>query len=670
MLRFAIPHGRRGPARAVGAVLAVLLGVGAAGAASIGASYADASPVSVTITAPQLAGGVLTGELTLRSSGVPVAADAGSLHATIDGKAYAVTTTMVDRPKRATMLVVDTSGSMGPRGMATVRQAVKAFLAEAPKDVAVGLISFAGTAGVDVPPTANRSQVQAAVDGLVAQGETTLYDAMSLAGPAMAAYQDRSLVLLSDGGDTRSKATRASATASLQKYGVRAEIIGFNTADSDNAVLAGFAKAGGGTLAPASNAAAVKAAFEDAARTLDAQTTFTINISTLAHGSQKVLLSGTASGVPFTGTTPVDFGAAPVATTTAPPTTTPAAIAIGTATPAKLIAPQGMPASLIAAIATVVLGLLVLVGALFAPAFRSGRSQRVDSIERYVTPGVAMTTDAKTMTATSLASSLISVGERVMEGRESTSKTMSLINRADLPLRAGEWWVLRLVALVIGIAGALLLFRGGTLMTIFALVAGTLFGWFAPAFVLRFLAKRRAKKFETQLPDVLTLVASSLSTGFSLLQALDAVSKDAAEPSAKEFSRALAETRIGADVGDALEHMAARMQSDNMKWTSMAIRIQREVGGNLAETLRTTAKTLREREELARHVRALSAEGRLSAYILIALPVGIFFYTMLTNHDYVALLWTRPLGIAMLAGGIIQLGIGWAWMRKTVDVKV
>jgi tight adherence protein B len=652
-------------------VLGVLLGVAAAGTASIGASYADASPVNVTITSPQLAGGVLTGELTLRSGGVPVAADAGSLHATIDGKAYAVTTTTADRPKRATMLVVDTSGSMGPQGMATVRQAVKAFLAEAPKDVAVGLISFAGTAGVDVPPTTNRSQVQAAVNGLVAQGETTLYDAMSLAGPAMAAYQDRSLVLLSDGGDTRSKATRAGATTSLQKYGVRAEIIGFNTADSDNTVLAGFAKAGGGTLAPASNATAVKAAFEDAARTLDTQTTFTINTGAVAHGNQKVLLSGTAGGVPFIGTTTVDFGAAPVVPSTVAPTTpAPPPVAVGKGPSATLVAPQGMPASLIAAMATVVLGLLVLVGALFAPAFRSGRSQRVDSIERYVTPGVAMTTDARAMTATSLASSLISVGDRVMEGRESTSKTMSLIDRADLPLRAGEWWVLRLVALVIGIAGGLVLLRGGILVTIFALLVGSAFGWFAPAFVLRFLAKRRSKKFETQLPDVLTLVASSLSTGFSLLQALDAVSKDAAEPSAKEFSRALAETRIGADVGEALEHMAARMQSDNMKWTSMAIRIQREVGGNLAETLRTTAKTLREREELARHVRALSAEGRLSAYILMALPIGIFFYSMMTNRDYVSLLWTRALGMAMLGGGIISLGIGWAWMRKVVDVKV
>jgi tight adherence protein B len=257
-----------------------------------------------------------------------------------------------------------------------------------------------------------------------------------------------------------------------------------------------------------------------------------------------------------------------------------------------------------------------------------------------------------------------------MEGRESTSKTMALIERADLPLRAGEWWVLRLVSAVIGVALAVMFLGGGMLTTGLSGVAGAVVGYFLPAWVLRFLARRRCKKFEAQLPDVLMLVASSLSTGFSLLQALDAVAKDAAQPAAKEFSRALAETRIGADISDSLERMAERMDSVNMKWATMAIEIQRTVGGNLAETLRTTAKTLREREALYRHVRALSAEGKLSAYILVALPIGIFLFTMQTNREYVQLLWTHPLGLAMLGGGVISLGIGIFWMRKVVDVKV
>ena len=93
-----------------------------------------------------------------------------------------------------------------------------------------------------------------------------------------------------------------------------------------------------------------------------------------------------------------------------------------------------------------------------------------------------------------------------------------------------------------------------------------------------------------------------------------------------------------------------------MRWTTMAIRIQRQVGGNLAETLRTTATTLRERESLQRQVSALSAEGRLSAYILIALPVGVFFFMLKANREYVSLLWTDPIGWLMSAGGLVAHG--------------
>ena len=188
---------------------------------------------------------------------------------------------------------------------------------------------------------------------------------------------------------------------------------------------------------------------------------------------------------------------------------------------------------------------------------------------------------------------------------------------------------------------------------------------------LRYLANRRAKKFEAVLPDVMMLVATSLSSGFSLLQALDSVARDAAEPAAKEFSRALAESRIGSDISDALEHVAVRMESENMRWAVMAIRIQREVGGNLADTLRTTAATLREREMLKRHVRALSAEGRLSAYILIALPdrrPGCSRCGATTTTS--ASCGRRCRGIIMCVMGILAMLFGIWWMRKTVTIEV
>jgi tight adherence protein B len=545
-------------------------------------------------------------------------------------------------------------------------------LADAPKDVAIGLVSFAGTAGVDVRPTMDRKRIQAAVNALKSRGETSLYDAIALSAPALATYDDRSLVLLSDGGDTVSrKATRAQATSLLTKYGVRAEVVAFKTAESDTSVLKGFAQAGGGSVAAAGNPQSVRAAFEAAARVLDSQVAFTIQPEDGLSASQRVSISGTAGKRPFTAQTTFDFG-----TVKAHPTPTPnepdVIVADGAAAPAiaKIKGPVGMSLMVLISAAAIFLGLLVVGIAIIGPRLRSDRSKRVDTIERYVNPTTSVQMSPSTVTPHAISANLVNIGERVMAGRESTTKTMALIERADLPLRAGEWWVLRVVAVFVGVAATMLLLDGGTLMKLFAAALGLGLGLAMPAFVLRFLAKRRTKKFETQLPDVLTLVASSLSTGFSLLQALDAVAKDAAEPAAKEFSRALAETRIGADVGEALERMAERTGSVNMRWTTMAIKIQREVGGNLAETLRTTAKTLREREELRRHVRALSAEGRLSAYILIALPIGIFLYTMKTNREYVELLWTRPLGLAMVAAGLVSLGIGVFWMRKVVDVQV
>lgn len=631
------------------------------------------APTPATLSSVHVVDHTVEGTVTVRAAADSAKIDSGSLRATVGGKSCPVTVKPQKDVTRATMLVVDTSGSMGAAGMSTVRTATASFLQEAPADVRVGLISFAGTAGVDVTPTLDRNRIQKAVNTLVSRGETTLYDAVALATTALAQYEDRSIILLSDGGDTASaKATKQSATAALKTLRVRAEVIGFKTAESDNKTLAGFAAAGGGSVAAAGDSNAVRSAFEAAARALDDQVAFTIDTPADVRSAQALVLTGTSNGRPFRVQASVDFGAGAVPSTPAPsPSATPTpddqASAPAGATPER----GGLPTQLLVALGLTFFGLLALGIALVAPMFRSSRSKRVETIEQYVNGAAsAVTAKASSASPAAISSGLVNIGDRVMEGRESTSKTMALITRADLALRPGEWWVLRLVSIVVGIAVAMLFFRGGVGMTIFALLAGAVLGLVLPSVALRFLARRRGKKFEAQLPEVLTLVASSLSTGFSLLQALDAVAKDAAEPSAKEFSRALAETRIGADVGEALEHMADRMDSVNMRWTAMAIRIQREVGGNLAETLRTTAKTLREREELKRHVRALSAEGRLSAYILIALPIGIFLYTMQTNREYIELLWQRQLGWAMLAGGIVSLVIGVFWMRKVVDVKV
>jgi tight adherence protein B len=342
--------------------------------------------------------------------------------------------------------------------------------------------------------------------------------------------------------------------------------------------------------------------------------------------------------------------------------------ALTAASPGMSKGPLGMGWLLWVSLLAIFLGLVGMVIGMSLPKYVSHRQRQVQSIEGYIPVGDIDLDERSAVTA--ISASLINLGDKVMDGRTSTPKTEQRLERADLPLRAGEWAVLRAISVVVGVAGGMILLRGGTLSNVAGAFLGGLLGFLLPAFFLKFVASRRAKKFENQLPDVLTLVASSLQTGFSLLQALDGVAKDADEPSAKEFSRALAETRIGADLNDSLEHLADRMDSKNLRWTGMAIDIQRQVGGNLAETLRNTAATLRDRQALGRHVKALSAEGRMSAYILIALPIGMFLYMSAVNRAYVSLLWTSPIGMGMLGGAIISLLVGVFWMNKVVKVEV
>jgi len=595
--------------------------------------------------------------------------DPASVKATIDGVGAPVSVQPIAQERRVSTLLIDTSGSMGVAGMQTVMGAADAYLASVPPDVFVGVVAFSTVPTVIASPTQDRAAVRAAIAGLRSQGETSLFDGLAATLAQLGTAGDRSYVLLSDGGDTRSQRTLAQTLKALSASGVRAQVVGFKTTETQTSVLTSLASAGHGSVVAVGNGAAVSAAFKQAAQALASQIRLFITVPRSARGIQILTVSATASGKALKSSQAVNLAVpspAPSASRAAPP-----APVAAVQPPAKTTSkgPLGMAWILWAAVFAIFLGLAGVVVAMAMPTFVSRRQRRLEAIEGYVTGAGSSPADEKAEVS-SISASLISLGDKVMDSRSSSPKTQRLLERADLPLRLGEWAVLRVVAIVVGVAGVMVLMHGGPVSMFVGACIGGLLGVIGPTVYLKFAASRRAKKFERQLPDVLTLVASSLSTGFSLLQALDAVARDAAEPSAKEFSRALAETRIGTDLNESLNHLADRMESTNLRWTAMAINIQRQVGGNLAETLRNTATTLRDRESLKRHVNALSAEGKLSAYILIALPIGIFLYMLMVNRPYVELLWTTMIGIGMLIGGLISLAIGIFWMRKVVIVEV
>jgi tight adherence protein B len=223
------------------------------------------------------------------------------------------------------------------------------------------------------------------------------------------------------------------------------------------------------------------------------------------------------------------------------------------------------------------------------------------------------------------------------------------------------------LAAAVGVSLLFLLLSGGTLI---ATALGLVLGLALPWLFLLVRQGRRERAFLAQLPDTLQMLAGSMQAGYSLPQAIDTVVREGQPPMSVEFNRALVETRLGMPTEDALEGIGRRLSSEDFSWVVMAVRIQRDVGGNLAELLVTVADTLRERERLRRQVNVLSAEGRLSGWILGGLPVLFFAYLAVANPTYLGPMWSTPLGVGMMILAVVLLSVGAFWLTRVIKVEV
>jgi tight adherence protein B len=272
-------------------------------------------------------------------------------------------------------------------------------------------------------------------------------------------------------------------------------------------------------------------------------------------------------------------------------------------------------------------------------------------------PGARVEPGALTV-ATEATSSMI---DRVLRRRQQAGSYAAKLEQAGVKLRPADFVLLVVVgALVAGAAGLLL---GGPLLGL-ALTALTPL---ATKVLLDLRRKRRRKAFADQLDDSLQLLASSLRAGHSLLQALNSVSREAEEPTSEEFARVINEIRVGRSVGHALDEACARMESEDFVWVTQAIAINREVGGNLAEVLDGVGRTIRERNQIRRQVQSLSAEGRLSAVVLMLLPVGVAGFLSVSNPEYLLKLTHSLLGYGLLGLAAVLMTTGGLWLRKVVN---
>jgi tight adherence protein B len=261
--------------------------------------------------------------------------------------------------------------------------------------------------------------------------------------------------------------------------------------------------------------------------------------------------------------------------------------------------------------------------------------------------------------------STVEMSSRAMRHRGLDTAIDARLETSGLPLRTGEWMLLLLATFTLTTL-VFLLISGGRLA---AALLGAILGGGAPWLFLVLQRSRRQRRFLAQLPDTLQLIAGSLQAGYSLQQAINTLVEEADPPISTEFRRALTEHSLGRPLEDALDEIGRRLESRDFSWVVMAIRVQHEVGGNLAELLTTVATTLRERDRLRRQVRALSAEGRLSGWILGALPVVFTVYLSLVRPDYLAPLVHTPLGWLMLATAAVLYAVGMIWISRVVRVE-
>jgi len=210
--------------------------------------------------------------------------DPASVKATIDGVGAPVSVQPIAQERRVSTLLIDTSGSMGVAGMQTVMGAADAYLASVPPDVFVGVVAFSTVPTVIASPTQDRAAVRAAIAGLRSQGETSLFDGLAATLAQLGTAGDRSYVLLSDGGDTRSQRTLAQTLKALSASGVRVQVVGFKTTETQTSVLTSLASAGHGSVVAVGNGAAVSAAFKQAAQALASQIRLFITVPRSARG--------------------------------------------------------------------------------------------------------------------------------------------------------------------------------------------------------------------------------------------------------------------------------------------------------------------------------------------------------------------------------------------------
>lgn len=568
-----------------------------------------------------------------------------------------------DKVERATVVALDQSGSMvSSGGLDVAITKIRQMIDDAPANARFGIVTFGSEAVVAQSMTDNKEALNSALDQIKPDtlATTALWDGVVAGVNQLNTLPDyeHNLIVVTDGADDSSSATAASARGAVagsgEDTGAMVFAMGITQQNAlDEKGLTALVSAGGGRLFVTDDAKNIGDAFDQVTTALGNE--FSTHFAALPGSRGSNTLTMSISGI----TAQANFTVGGVAqgATRLAPTVSPASSA-----PAFFSTTGGLLLGLV--LIAVALGIVAYIVIQMLTARQSALEA---ALNPYTEGFVGVEGDADTggaMSENALLQRALALTENFAEQQGFLETVEAKLEMAEVPLKASEALLIWLGAtLVLGVLGFVL---GGMLIGVILLAAVILVG---PAF-LNFKAAARQRKFETQLPDTLTLLAGALRAGFSLMQAVDAVSQEVQNPMGRELRRVVSETRLGRDLEEALDDTAERMGSPDFSWAVMAIRIQREVGGNLAELLLTVADTMLQRERLRREVKALTAEGRISAYVLACLPPGLGLVMYMANPEYMKPLFTDTLGQVLLGLSLVGMIVGFFWMQKVVQIDV
>ena len=558
----------------------------------------------------------------------------------------------------AVMLAIDISGSTEGEPLSAAKVAANAFLDSLPEGSLVGLISFGPEAEVLSEPVAEYDAVREAIDSLRSNGATTLFDAVALSAETLSQSPAtrRVVVVFSDGADTESSVTLQTARSLAAASDIRVDVVSLQTPNTDGAALAAIAGGDGSVIA------------------VDAPDTLTEVFADLGEGlgNQFIVTIPNASSTDITIVVRGDDGVARgqfiIDVGSAEPSATPTDNELPTnrtvvTTPIEIVASPPVvsaPSELMFGERTFTYGVAgVLGGLLFAGIVMSWPTAEAARKK----PKAQKPQLQKKRSARDAAQRLTALADAGLARRDRRSKTAKMLEQAGSALRPGEFVIIVVaVTLAALTVGAITMgFTMGLMIAVAAVVGSRL--W-----LVRRISQVRAA-FADQLGTTLQLLASNLRVGHGLLQGVDALARESEQPTAQEFQRVVGEVRLGRDVGEALGAMAERLGNEDFRWVVQAIEIHREVGGDLGEVLDNVGSTIRDRTRLKGQIHALSADGRISAGVMMALPFCVAGLMLATTPDYLDELTGRTGGQILLGFGAVLMIAGGAWLKSIIKLQ-